>query len=118
MEGLGLFNIAGSGWADRDLAYTRKGATGVGVRTLAPQDLGVYATLTVRRNLEFFGEINGLSGDELKRRVEEAARGEERRNALGLRRSGEVDSGQLLGHRVLRRESAGVSTESGPISPR
>ena len=28
-------DIAGSGWADRDGAYTRKGATGVGVRTLA-----------------------------------------------------------------------------------
>jgi ABC-type multidrug transport system ATPase subunit len=38
---------------------------------LAPQDLGVYATLTVRRNLEFFGEINGLSGAALKERVEE-----------------------------------------------
>lgn len=38
---------------------------------LAPQDLGVYATLTVRRNLEFFAEINGLRGEELRKRVEE-----------------------------------------------
>ncbi len=38
---------------------------------LAPQDLGVYATLSVRRNLKFFGEINGLRGAELKRRVDE-----------------------------------------------
>ena len=38
---------------------------------IAPQDLGIYPTLTVRRNLELFGRVAGLSGAELDRRVNE-----------------------------------------------
>jgi ABC-2 type transport system ATP-binding protein len=36
---------------------------------VVPQDLAVYATLTARENLHFFGELYGLRGDELRARV-------------------------------------------------
>jgi ABC-2 type transport system ATP-binding protein len=38
---------------------------------IAPQDLGIYPTQTVRRNLQFFGKLSGLRGAELERRVGE-----------------------------------------------
>jgi ABC-2 type transport system ATP-binding protein len=38
---------------------------------IAPQDLGLYPVQTVRRNLEFFGEISGLRRPLLGQRVEE-----------------------------------------------
>ncbi|MBS1868364.1 MAG: ABC transporter ATP-binding protein [Actinobacteria bacterium] len=40
---------------------------------LAPQELGVYPTLSVRDNLRFHGELAGLRGAELRRRIAEAA---------------------------------------------
>jgi ABC-2 type transport system ATP-binding protein len=40
---------------------------------LAPQDLGLYLPLTGRENLSFFGEINGLTGRALTRRIEDLA---------------------------------------------
>ena len=43
---------------------------GLGV---APQSLGVYPTLTVRENLEFFGRLSGARRTILRRRVREAA---------------------------------------------
>jgi ABC-2 type transport system ATP-binding protein len=50
------------------IARPREARAHVGI---APQDLGIYPTLTVRRNLEFFGELAGLRGSELGSRVEE-----------------------------------------------
>jgi ABC-2 type transport system ATP-binding protein len=38
---------------------------------LAPQELGIYPTLTVRTNLQFFGELVDLRGAELRHRVDE-----------------------------------------------
>ncbi len=38
---------------------------------LVPQDLALYPTLSARANLEFFGRIYGLSGEELKNRVDD-----------------------------------------------
>ena len=38
---------------------------------IAPQDLGIYPTMTVRRNLQFAGELAGLRGRLLDERVEE-----------------------------------------------
>ena len=38
---------------------------------IAPQELGIYPTMTVRRNLRFFGELAGLRGALLRERVEE-----------------------------------------------
>lgn len=60
---------------------------------LAPQELGVYPTLTTRRNLTLFGELAGLSGLELTDRVDQVA------EALDLvelldRRAGVLSGGQ------------------------
>ena len=60
---------------------------------LAPQALGIYPTLSVRRNLLLFGELAGLSGAELDQRVGEVA------EALHLdelldRRAGILSGGQ------------------------
>lgn len=38
---------------------------------IVPQELAVYGELTARENLTFFGELYGLGGTELRRRVEE-----------------------------------------------
>jgi ABC-2 type transport system ATP-binding protein len=38
---------------------------------IAPQDLGIYPTLSVRTNLTLFGELGGLRGRELAKRVDE-----------------------------------------------
>jgi len=38
---------------------------------IAPQDLGIYPTLTVRRNLELFAELAGLGKREIQANVEE-----------------------------------------------
>lgn len=40
---------------------------------LAPQDEALYPTLSVRQNLHYFGRLSGLSGAELKTRIEEVA---------------------------------------------
>jgi ABC-2 type transport system ATP-binding protein len=40
---------------------------------LAPQELGVYPGLSVRDNLTFYGELNGLWGPACARRVDEVA---------------------------------------------
>jgi ABC-2 type transport system ATP-binding protein len=37
---------------------------------LVPQDIGLYATLTVRENLRYFGRMHGLGGDRLDARVD------------------------------------------------
>jgi ABC-2 type transport system ATP-binding protein len=40
---------------------------------LAPQETGIYPTLTCRQNLRFFGELAGLHGRELQRAVDSVA---------------------------------------------
>ncbi len=40
---------------------------------VAPQDLGIYPTLSVRANLECFGGLNGVRGKELHRRITDVA---------------------------------------------
>ena len=42
---------------------------------IAPQDLGIYPTMSVRRNLTYFGELAGLRARKLTDRVEEVAEG-------------------------------------------
>src|SRR5829696_2940440 len=60
---------------------------------LAPQDLGIYPSLTVRRNLAFFGELAGLHRKALTDRIDDVcttlALGE-----LLSRRAGELSGGQ------------------------
>lgn len=41
---------------------------------LVPQDLALYPTLSARANLQFFGQIYGLRGTDLKERVEDVLR--------------------------------------------
>lgn len=60
---------------------------------LAPQDLGVYPIVTVRQNLQLFGELAGLGRRELGGRIEEVA------HALAIedlldRLAGELSGGQ------------------------
>ena len=44
------------------------------INGLVPQDLALYPTLSARANLNFFGRIYGLSGKDLKERVEDVLR--------------------------------------------
>jgi ABC-2 type transport system ATP-binding protein len=52
------------------LAHPDRARSGIG---LAPQDLGIYPVLSVHRNLTLFGELAGLSGAPLRRRIAEVA---------------------------------------------
>ena len=68
--------IAGTRRADAGTVAIAGQLAGAGKRAaqrmlgVVPQDLAIYADLTARENLEFFGQIYGLSGRELKRRIE------------------------------------------------
>ena len=55
---------------------------------IVPQELALYGELSARQNLRFFGELYGLEGKELRRRVEEVLA------AVGLsdRADGRVDT--------------------------
>jgi ABC-2 type transport system ATP-binding protein len=44
------------------------------INGLVPQDLALYPTLSTRANLNFFGQIYGLHGKDLKERVEDVLR--------------------------------------------
>ncbi|MGD8750891.1 MAG: ATP-binding cassette domain-containing protein [Anaerolineales bacterium] len=44
------------------------------INGLVPQDLALYPTLSARANLQFFGRIYGLSGRDLKERVDDVLR--------------------------------------------
>jgi ABC-2 type transport system ATP-binding protein len=50
---------------------------------VAPQELGIYPTVTVRQNLVLFAELAGLRGMELARRVDEIAETLELTDLLG-----------------------------------
>ncbi|MBD0329778.1 MAG: ATP-binding cassette domain-containing protein [Thermoleophilia bacterium] len=66
------------------LAQPRQARRFIGI---APQDLGVYPTMTVRRNLELFGSIAGLRGRQLRARVEEVAEALSLTDKLGAKGS-------------------------------
>ena len=63
---------------------------------IAPQDLGIYPTLTVRGNLELFGELGGLRGSEVSKRVEEVG------EALSLTPKFDAAAGTLSGGQQRR----------------
>lgn len=63
---------------------------------IAPQDLGIYAIVSVRRNLRFFGELAGLEGKLLDERVDEVA------SALSLDPLLERPAGTLSGGQKRR----------------
>jgi ABC-2 type transport system ATP-binding protein len=71
-----------------------------GVLGLAPQDLGIYPTLNARRNLEFFAELAGLHGAELKTRVGELA------EVLDLTKLLDQKAGELSGGQKRRLHTA------------
>ena len=73
--------------AFRDMRTIR---TSLGV---APQDLGIYPTLSVRANLEFFGGLNGVQGRELRRAIAEVAEELSLQDLLS-RRAGTLSGGQ------------------------
>ena len=60
---------------------------------LAPQALGIYPTLSARRNLVLFGELAGLAGHGLRRRVDEVAEALQLGEFLD-RRAGVLSGGQ------------------------
>lgn len=67
--------LVGTPGAEVEITSTATAARSIG---LAPQELGVYPTLTVRQNLEFLGELAGQSPRLARRRADEVA------EALGL----------------------------------
>jgi len=67
---------------------------------LAPQDLGIYPTLTVARNLRLFGELAGLRGRRLTRRVDATAQ------ALSLTTLLDRPAGHLSGGQKRRLHTA------------
>jgi ABC-2 type transport system ATP-binding protein len=68
--------LAGLRQADGGTATIAGHAAGAGnhelqrVLGVVPQDVAIYADLTASENLSFFGELYGLKGADLKRRVE------------------------------------------------
>ena len=73
--------------ASRDMRSIR---SRVGV---APQDLGIYPTLSVSANLACFGGLNGVRGSALRRRIAEVAE-ELSLHDLLSRRAGTLSGGQ------------------------
>lgn len=63
---------------------------------IAPQDTGIYSPLTVRENLEFFGELAGLSRSDRKQRANVVA------EQLGLGALLERKASQLSGGEARR----------------
>ena len=60
---------------------------------LAPQDLGIYPVVSVRDNLRLFGGLAGLSGRQLRQRIDEVAQGLLIEDLLD-RLAGELSGGQ------------------------
>ena len=90
---------------------------------IAPQELGVYPNLTVRRNLAFFGELAGLHRGSLAQRIEwvaDAMRLEELMDRPARQLSGgqkrRLHTGMAMIHRppllLLDEPTAGVDVET------
>lgn len=67
---------------------------------IAPQETGVYQVLTVRENLEFFGELVGMGKADRRGRAEEVSA------ALGLKHLLDRKASQLSGGEVRRLHTA------------
>jgi len=67
--------VAGARTADSGTVTIAGNTAGQGNRAVrmllgvVPQDLAIYADLTARENLEFFGDVYGVSDSELKQRI-------------------------------------------------
>ena len=77
--------------AGLDAASNRKAIRGI--VGCAPQELGLYPTINVRANMEFFGRWNGVTGRQLSTRIDEVADALDLTNLLE-RRAGDLSGGQ------------------------
>ncbi|HLM87081.1 MAG TPA: ATP-binding cassette domain-containing protein [Solirubrobacteraceae bacterium] len=76
---------------------------------IAPQDLGIYPTLTVRRNLELFSELAGLRGREMASNVEEVG------EALSLTPKFDAHAGTLSGGQQRRLHTGMAMVYKAPL---
>jgi ABC-2 type transport system ATP-binding protein len=88
------------------LADQAAGAQRIGI---APQDTGIYRVLTVRENLEFFGEIAGLDRQERKERADFVA------EHLGLAGLMDRRGTQLSGGEARRLHTACALVHTPPL---
>ena len=88
------------------LAHPSVGAERIGI---APQETGIYRVLTVRENLEFFGEIAGLGRSERKERAEFVA------DHLGLTDLMDRRATQLSGGEARRLHTACALVHTPPL---
>jgi ABC-2 type transport system ATP-binding protein len=77
--------------AGLDAASNRKAIRGI--IGCAPQELGLYPTISVRANMEFFGRWNGVTGRRLSSRIDEVADALDFATLLD-RRAGDLSGGQ------------------------
>lgn len=82
----GVVEVDGHDAAERSVEVRRR----IG---LAPQDLGIYPVVSVRRNLQLFGRLAGLGPRELRSRIEEVAEALRITDLLD-RPGGELSGGQ------------------------
>jgi ABC-2 type transport system ATP-binding protein len=85
-------------------------ASDLGARRLlgiVPQELAVYGELTARENLAFFGELYGLRGTDLRRRVQEVL------DAVGLVDRADTRADTFSGG-MKRRLNLGAALVHGP----
>ncbi len=76
---------------------------------VAPQEVGLYAQLSVLRNLRFFGKLAGLSGGDLDERVEEVA------SSLELTRLYDRRANELSGGEKRRLHTAVALLPGAPL---
>src|SRR5260370_6547717 len=75
---------------------------------IVPQELAIYADLTARENLQFFGELYGLPGAQLRERVGEVLR------AIGLEDRADDRAGTFSGG-MKRRLNLAAALVHGPL---
>lgn len=76
---------------------------------LAPQETGIYPTVSVLDNLRFFGELAGLRRRDLKRRIDEVAEAFSLSDLLDRR------AGQMSGGEVRRLHTAMIVLHRPPL---
>ena len=68
----GLFAADSGSVRIRGLSFKDRAQEIKGILGLVPQDIGLYAPLTARENLNFFGKLCGLRGRKLTERLQQA----------------------------------------------
>jgi ABC-2 type transport system ATP-binding protein len=74
---------------------------------IVPQELAIYGELTARENLEFFGELYGITGSQLRSRVKEVL------SAIGLEDRANMRAGRFSGG-MKRRLNLGAAIVHNP----